>query len=414
MLVIRLDDSFHRAPAQGTGAQLEQALGRSWRRSGRARRRRRSNWTTMPQWPGWRTTRPGWMPAGPAPWGRDRLDHHPPPAHLDAPEFCPLFAARVDGHVPQVFDTGVPWTPERADRLVAGIERAGLPFALGLGGFDRAGHRSRRLARGGTPAGGAADLPRDLVLSCRLRLDTPVAETPMNEPIPGRRPAARLRQQRPGPAAAVPISTPVPAPSGQGSGHRRAMTGPTSSPSASWISSASPGCTMASGWRRSLTLGDEAAAGGRPGGSGGPRCLQSSHRLGGPGAARTAAAWVVDTLLSLPAPLATPSAPGSSGRWSSLRSSRPWARARRRRCRRCLRGRPPAAAPPCSTRCWPSGRPRSTEAAATLARFPDSPRRPSLELAVLRNRMTTEIGSGWPGQIQGTSPGDLGGPPRRP
>lgn len=43
------------------------------------------------------------------------------------------------------------------------------------------------------------------------------------------------------------------------------------------------------------------------------------------------------------------------------------------------------------------------QAAATLARFPDSPRRPSLELAVLRNRITSEIGNGWPGQIQDTS-----------
>jgi hypothetical protein len=42
------------------------------------------------------------------------------------------------------------------------------------------------------------------------------------------------------------------------------------------------------------------------------------------------------------------------------------------------------------------------QAAETLARFPDSPRRPSLELAVLRNRITSEIGNGWPGQIQGT------------
>lgn len=42
-------------------------------------------------------------------------------------------------------------------------------------------------------------------------------------------------------------------------------------------------------------------------------------------------------------------------------------------------------------------------AAETLARFPDSPRRPSLELAVLRNRIGSEIGNGWPGQIQDTS-----------
>jgi hypothetical protein len=43
------------------------------------------------------------------------------------------------------------------------------------------------------------------------------------------------------------------------------------------------------------------------------------------------------------------------------------------------------------------------QAAATLSRFPDSPRLPSLELAVLRNRITSEIGNGWPGQIQDTS-----------
>jgi len=43
------------------------------------------------------------------------------------------------------------------------------------------------------------------------------------------------------------------------------------------------------------------------------------------------------------------------------------------------------------------------EAATMLARFPHSPRRPSLELAVLRHRMSTEIGNGWPGQIQSTA-----------
>jgi len=139
MLVIRRDDSFHRAPAQGTGAQLEQASGRVLGAVG-------PSTAATPleldyDAPVARLADYGaWLDVCRAGALRGReLWITSLPSHLDAPDFRALFTARVDGRVPQVFDTGAPWTPERADRLAAGIERAGLPIALGLGGFERAG-----------------------------------------------------------------------------------------------------------------------------------------------------------------------------------------------------------------------------------------------------------------------------------
>ena len=139
MLVIRLDDSFHRAPAQGTGAQLEQAVGRVLGAVGPSQAATPVELdydapvARLADYAAWLDACRAGALGGRELWITSL------PSHLDAPEFGALFAARVDGHVPQVFDTDVPWTPERADRLAAGIERAGLPFALGLGGFDRAG-----------------------------------------------------------------------------------------------------------------------------------------------------------------------------------------------------------------------------------------------------------------------------------
>ncbi|WP_295393045.1 hypothetical protein [uncultured Thiodictyon sp.] len=120
-------------------------------------------------------------------------------------------------------------------------------------------------------------------------------------------------------------------------------------------------------------------------------------------AARDAARRAIDTLLALPAPLA---APGSD----SLRRAVEFAEVEP------ALGDTPAAL---TAAAFQVGAERGgtalldqvlairaapfEAAAATLERFPDSPRRPSLELAALRNRMSLEIGNGWPGQIQGTS-----------
>ena len=139
LLVVRLDDSFHRAPAEGTGAQVGQTLGRMLAAVG-------PRLGTTPveldcdapvarlaDYAAWLDDCRAGALRGRAVWITTL------PAHLNAPRFAGLFASRVDGQVPQVFDTGEPRSPERADRLVAGLERAGLPFALGLGGFDRPG-----------------------------------------------------------------------------------------------------------------------------------------------------------------------------------------------------------------------------------------------------------------------------------
>jgi len=137
MLAIRLDDSFHRAPAQATGSQLEQALGRILAAAGPRHAKTPVELdydapvARLGDYAAWLDVCRTGALRGRELWITSL------PSHLDAPDFRALFTARVDGHVPQVFDTGAPWSPARAERLAAGIERAGLPFALGLGGFDR-------------------------------------------------------------------------------------------------------------------------------------------------------------------------------------------------------------------------------------------------------------------------------------
>ena len=58
-------------------------------------------------------------------------------AHLREPEYGELFADVVSGHVLQVFDTGEPATPERIAEAVRVVRRAGVPFRIGLGAFER-------------------------------------------------------------------------------------------------------------------------------------------------------------------------------------------------------------------------------------------------------------------------------------
>ena len=130
------------------------------------------------------------------------------------------------------------------------------------------------------------------------------------------------------------------------------------------------------------------------------QALASGDRV----AARTAALSIVDTLLALPAPLAAGlgaklrravefiEVEPALGDTEAPRVSAVFAES-------AESGGTPLLDQVLAIRAAPFD-----QAGATLARFPDSPRRPSLELAVLRNRMTTEIGSGWPGHIQGTSP----------
>jgi hypothetical protein len=58
-------------------------------------------------------------------------------AHLRAPEYGALFHAVIDGHVLQVFDTGEEATPEHVAEALQLVARAGVPFRVGVGAFER-------------------------------------------------------------------------------------------------------------------------------------------------------------------------------------------------------------------------------------------------------------------------------------
>ena len=64
-------------------------------------------------------------------------------AQLREPAYGSLFGGVVSGHVLQVFDTGEPATPERMAEAVRLVRRAGVPFRLGLGAFERETARGR-------------------------------------------------------------------------------------------------------------------------------------------------------------------------------------------------------------------------------------------------------------------------------
>jgi hypothetical protein len=52
-------------------------------------------------------------------------------------DFGKLFTGAVAGHIPQVFDTGERFSDEAAASLRERLDRAALPFRLGLGAFER-------------------------------------------------------------------------------------------------------------------------------------------------------------------------------------------------------------------------------------------------------------------------------------
>ncbi len=58
-------------------------------------------------------------------------------AHLREPGYGDLFRGVVRGHVLQVFDTGEAASTAQVDEAVRLATRAGLPFRLGLGAFER-------------------------------------------------------------------------------------------------------------------------------------------------------------------------------------------------------------------------------------------------------------------------------------
>ncbi|WP_295455426.1 DUF3142 domain-containing protein [uncultured Thiodictyon sp.] len=141
MLVVRLDNSFHHAVPEPAGAQLNQALGRLLAAVDPALAALPVELdydapiTRLPVYAAWLDTFRAGALQGRAVWITTL------PSQLRDPGFGARFASRVDGIVPQVFDTGEPWTPQRAASLAADLARAAIPFALGLGGFDRPGTR---------------------------------------------------------------------------------------------------------------------------------------------------------------------------------------------------------------------------------------------------------------------------------
>ena len=58
-------------------------------------------------------------------------------AHVAQRDFGAHFRGIVSGHIVQVFDTGDEPSPAAAARLAANLDRAGLPFRLGVGAFER-------------------------------------------------------------------------------------------------------------------------------------------------------------------------------------------------------------------------------------------------------------------------------------
>jgi hypothetical protein len=58
-------------------------------------------------------------------------------AQLREPVYGELFRDVVSGHVLQVFDTGEPATETQVNEAIRLARRAGLPFRLGLGAFER-------------------------------------------------------------------------------------------------------------------------------------------------------------------------------------------------------------------------------------------------------------------------------------
>jgi hypothetical protein len=70
-------------------------------------------------------------------------------AHVREPGYGALFQGLAAGHIVQVFDTGERWSAGAEASLLRALERAGLPFCVGVGGFER-GREQRRYTEHGT------------------------------------------------------------------------------------------------------------------------------------------------------------------------------------------------------------------------------------------------------------------------
>ncbi|MCC6929631.1 MAG: hypothetical protein IT359_11630 [Gemmatimonadaceae bacterium] len=149
-LVIRLEHSINESwralPADSVAARLDERLGRVLRVVERGGPRhtvqldydapvsRLADYAALLE----RLRRPGRSLAGRSLWITSLV------AHLADPDYGKRFGPLVDGHIVQLFDTGDGYTPERAREVMARLNRAAIPFRLGLGAFER------RLASGPT------------------------------------------------------------------------------------------------------------------------------------------------------------------------------------------------------------------------------------------------------------------------
>jgi hypothetical protein len=59
------------------------------------------------------------------------------PAHLADPHYGTRFAGAIEGHILQLFDTGLHCTATEARVLARQVEQRGLPYRIGLGAFER-------------------------------------------------------------------------------------------------------------------------------------------------------------------------------------------------------------------------------------------------------------------------------------
>jgi hypothetical protein len=58
-------------------------------------------------------------------------------SHVRSPEYGSNFRGVVDGHVVQLFDTGDTFSPASVERLARSLQRADIPFMVGVGTYER-------------------------------------------------------------------------------------------------------------------------------------------------------------------------------------------------------------------------------------------------------------------------------------
>ena len=68
---------------------------------------------------------------------RSRWSFASSPAHLEDPLFGARLAGHVQGHILQLFDTGLRRGPAEEARLRDALVRQGLPFRLGVAAYER-------------------------------------------------------------------------------------------------------------------------------------------------------------------------------------------------------------------------------------------------------------------------------------